>query len=630
MPAIEPGLDDLHQQEVGDRKKRDRPQQRQWQRSEPQQAAQRRVRQHGGDGDDGQHADQQRPAGAALERVACRPDHKYHQRLRRQGFHEPSGVEERRVRGSVEHPEQHPEREEIIDRADGADDHHELANEPNLPSLGPVQQGGIHIVAGDADLRNVVKKVVQQDLRRQHGQEWQEERCRGHAEHVSEVRARAHDDVLHDVGEAAPPLDDPVVQDRKVLFQQDDLRGVLRHLHAIHDGNADIRGVQRRSIVDAVADVPDDVPACFQSEDDPVLLFRRHAGEDGAVLRLVGQSGIVHRVDLVAGDDAVGCQPHVVGDLLGHILVVAGHDDHGDAILLQRFENGKNPLLGRVEEGREPGQRHVLFGRQRVGILLVHLPHCDPKSAVPVGAQLLEGLRRLSSPAFVERLGNAIDGHGLADGEDALRLALGDEEALVAMPHHHGKALAVEVEGDLVHLLVLHDGRALVLQDRVVQRALDARLKVAVQVDEPQDVFVVLPLDVHVPVEHDLAFGQRARLIAAEDLDAAEVLDGRKLLDQDLLLGHPPRALGQRDRDDHRHHLRRHPDGKRDGEEERLQQRAVENDVHQQDEKHQQHDHPRDHQPEVAYAAAELGLRRPHGQPLGDLAEGGISCRCRR
>jgi hypothetical protein len=133
-----------------------------------------------------------------------------------------------------------------------------------------------------------------------------------------------------------------------------------------------------------------------------------------------------------------------------------------------------------------------------------------------------------------------------------------------------------------------------------------------------------LPWNVHVPVQHDLAFGERAGLIAAENLDAAEVLDGRQLLDQDLLLGHPARALRQRDGDDHGHHLRRHPHGKRDREQERFQQRAMQDDVHQQDEQHQQHDHARDHHPEVAYAAAEFGLRRPHGQPLGNLAEGGV------
>ena len=57
----------------------------------------------------------------------------------------------------------------------------------------------------------------------------------------------------------------PVVQNGQVLLQQDDLRGVFRHIHAVHDRNADIRGVQRRSIVDAVTDVPDDVPARLQA-----------------------------------------------------------------------------------------------------------------------------------------------------------------------------------------------------------------------------------------------------------------------------------------------------------------------------------------------------------------------------
>ena len=196
-------------------------------------APQRRVGQHDRDRHDGQHAQQQRPAGAAPERVARRADHEHDQRLRRQRFHEPSGVEERRVRGRVEHPEQDPEGQEVVDRADRADDRHELADEPDLPALGPAEQRRIDVVGGDADLRDVVEEVVQQDLRRQHRQERQEERRRGHAEHVAEVRARPHHDVLHDVGEAAPPLDDAVVQDGEVLLEQDDLRRVLRHLDAV-------------------------------------------------------------------------------------------------------------------------------------------------------------------------------------------------------------------------------------------------------------------------------------------------------------------------------------------------------------------------------------------------------------
>ena len=50
----------------------------------------------------------------------------------------------------------------------------------------------------------------------------------------------------------------------------------------------------------------------------------------------------------------------------------------------------------------------------------------------------------------------------------------------------------------------------------------------------------------------------------------------------------------------------------------------MENDVHQQDEKNKQHGHPCEHHSEVAYAAAELGLRRPHCQTICNLTAGGV------
>jgi hypothetical protein len=53
----------------------------------------------------------------------------------------------------------------------------------------------------------------------------------------------------------------------------------------------------------------------------------------------------------------------------------------------------------------------------------------------------------------------------------------------------------------------------------------------------------------------------------------------------------------------------------------------MKHDVDQQDEEDEEDDDPRDHQTEVAYAAAELGLRWPRGQALGDRAESGISPR---
>ena len=49
---------------------------------------------------------------------------------------------------------------------------------------------------------------------------------------------------------------------------------------ALVDRNADIGGVQRRSIVDAVAHVADDVAGLAQRENDALLLVRLDLGED--------------------------------------------------------------------------------------------------------------------------------------------------------------------------------------------------------------------------------------------------------------------------------------------------------------------------------------------------------------
>jgi len=62
MPAIEPGLDGLHQNQVCQGKQRDRAQQRQRQWGKPEQCAKGRVRQHGAGHGDGGNPDQQPPA----------------------------------------------------------------------------------------------------------------------------------------------------------------------------------------------------------------------------------------------------------------------------------------------------------------------------------------------------------------------------------------------------------------------------------------------------------------------------------------------------------------------------------------------------------------------------------------
>ena len=88
----------------------------------------------------------------------------------------------------------------------------------------------------------------------------------------------------------AAPLEDAGVQHAEPALEQHDVGGVARHVHRGRDGDADVGGVQRRRIVDAVAEIADDVPAPLEREQDAQLLARRHAREHAASARRAGPS----------------------------------------------------------------------------------------------------------------------------------------------------------------------------------------------------------------------------------------------------------------------------------------------------------------------------------------------------
>ena len=116
-------------------------------------------------------------------------------------------------------------------------------------------------------------------------------------------------------------------------------------------------------------------------------------------------------------------------------------------------------------------------------------------------------------------------------------------------------------------------------------------------------------------VERHRPGGERAGLVAAQDVDAAEVLDRREVLHDHLLARHPDRALRERDGRDHRQELGREPDRERHREEQRLERdRGPSAEVHDQDEQHQEEHRLQDQHAEASRAALELGLLRARGQ----------------
>jgi hypothetical protein len=261
----------------------------------------------------------------------------------------------------------------------------------------------------------------------------------------------------------------------------------------------------------------------------------------------------------------------------------------------------------------------------------------DREQPVALPAERLEGRLAACAGAAIERPHLAAGLVRGRDREDALGRALGHEQPLASALGDHAHAPPLEVERQLVELAKAVDIRVLVAQHRRVERAhrgpaehglvdrvVHAALEVAVDVGEEKRPLRGLAERVGVGRELHLAGGERPRLVAAEHVDAAEVLDGREARDDHLLARQPHRALRERDGGDHRQELGREPHGQGHREEQRLQRFAPERGGDHGDEEHEEEHEPENESPELGHAPFELGLRRAGREGAGDVAEGGV------
>ncbi len=175
-----------------------------------------------------------------------------------------------------------------------AEDDHELLHEADVEFLRPDKEIGFHVVEGDRELGRVVDEIVEQDLRRGHRQEGEHDRGDRHAEHVAEVRAQGHHQVLERVCERLSPLHDAVDDFAEAFFEKNDVGRLLRDIHGVVHGNADIGLFDRQHVVHAVAHVRYDMAVLAQGSHDPLFVLRRDAGEDIGRFDVLAQAGLVH------------------------------------------------------------------------------------------------------------------------------------------------------------------------------------------------------------------------------------------------------------------------------------------------------------------------------------------------
>ena len=94
------------------------------------------------------------------------------------------------------------------------------------------------------------------------------------------------------------------MKDSQVVLQEDHVRRLFGNVHGAIHGNANIGRMERRRVIDAVAEIPDHMAAPFEGEDDPVLLGRRHAAEEVLLLHARCECQIIHLLDFSTGKHA--------------------------------------------------------------------------------------------------------------------------------------------------------------------------------------------------------------------------------------------------------------------------------------------------------------------------------------
>ena len=215
-----------------------------------------------------------------------------------------------------------------------------------------------------------------------------------------------------------------------------------------------------------------------------------------------------------------------------------------------------------------------------------------------------------------------------ANRQDVGDRPLGDDQVnarLTRFLKHDGQALAHEVVGNLVDLpvAVRSQSRGFASRDDGrIERVLDAGLECGIEKGEVSRLARGSALDIDRLIECNEPLGQRAGLVGAEHVDAAEVLDRLEATDQHATARHDTGAGRKRDADNCRQKLRRQADRERDSEQHGFDDRSVEHLIDRQHEDDQEHHDPDQEIAKLADAARELGLGWARLQARSNRAEG--------
>ncbi len=130
------------------------------------------------------------------------------------------------------------------------------------PTSGLLQKLGIHPVKRNGSLRDIIQKVLNEQMYRQHGQKRQ--KCTGehHTEHIAEIGTGGHLYVFGDIAKGLTPFQDTLFEHTQIFVQKNDIGTLLRNVHGRIYGNTNVRLPQCSGIIHPVTQNPTVLPFC--------------------------------------------------------------------------------------------------------------------------------------------------------------------------------------------------------------------------------------------------------------------------------------------------------------------------------------------------------------------------------
>jgi hypothetical protein len=117
--------------------------------------------------------------------------------------------------------------------------------------------------------------------------------------------------------------------------------------------------VQRRCVVDAVAEVADGVSGALQRMHDALFLRRIDLGKTVGALGQMPQRFVAQTRELFAGEQRLRVEADLRGDMRGDMAVVAGNHLHVHAAQGKGAQHLRRIGLGRIGEAEEAGEREA-------------------------------------------------------------------------------------------------------------------------------------------------------------------------------------------------------------------------------------------------------------------------------